>query len=173
MDEEKQVQKEKLRQQALRQLRLEALICRNMELSQELETLRSNNPNRRKYTLMAGLATIFLYSLVLILAVSLLVSGDLSQMFGFFLGWTILFATALILLCFPIRKLRKLDKELEVKAGILQEERLRNNQEIAVLQIIQAFARQKFNLHICIHSSITRWILTLSGSRASRYPATI
>lgn len=134
MDEEKQVQKEKIRQQALRQLRLEALICRNMELSQELETLRSNNPNRRKYTLMAGLATIFLYSLALILAVSLLVSGNLSQMFGFFLGWTILFTAAFIWLCFPIRRLRKLDRELEAKAQVFREELRKNNQEIAVLR---------------------------------------
>lgn len=134
MEEEKQLQKENMRKHALRQIRLEELMCRNMELTQELETLRSNNPNRRKYTLMVGLATIFLYSLMLILAVSLLISGDLSQMFGFFLGWTILFAAAFVWLCFPIRKLRKLDKELESQANIYREELQKNNQEIAALR---------------------------------------
>ena len=134
MEDVRQAQKENMRRQALRQIRLEELMCRNMELTQELETLRSNNPNRRKYTLMAGLATIFLYSLVLILAVSLLVSGDLSQMFGFFLGWTILFAAAFILLCFPIHRLRKLDKELEAKAAVFREELRQNNRQIAALR---------------------------------------
>ena len=134
MAEAEQAKKEQMRQQALRQIRLEELVCRNMELTQELETLRSNNPNRRKYTLMVGLSSIFLYSLVLILAVSLLVSGDLSQMFGFFLGWTILFTAAFISLFFPIRKLRKLDKEMEAQAEIYREELRQNNQEIAALR---------------------------------------
>ena len=126
--------KEQARQQALRQTRLEQLNNRNLELTQDLETLRSNNPNRRKYTLMVGLATIFLYFLVIILVVSLFVSGDLSQMFGFFLGWTILFAAAFILLFFPIRKLRKLDKELEAQAKIYREELRQNNMEITSLR---------------------------------------
>lgn len=134
MAEAEQAKKEQMRQQALRQIRLEELVCRNMELTQELETLRSNNPNRRKYILMVGLASIFLYSLVLILAVSLLVSGDLSQMFGFFLGWTILFTAALVWLFFPIRKLRKLDKELEAQTKIYTNELRNNIAEITALR---------------------------------------
>ena len=126
--------KEQARQQALRQIRLEQLNNRNLELTQDLETLRSNNPNRRKYTLMVGLATIFLYFLAIILVVSLFVSGDLSQMFGFFLGWTILFTAALVWLFFPIRKLRKLDKELEAQAKIYTKELRNNIAEITALR---------------------------------------
>ena len=134
MEEAKDLQREKMRQQALRQIRLEELVCRNMEITQELETLRSGNPNRRKYTLMVGLATVFLYFLVVILVVSLFVSGDLSQMFGFFLGWTILFAAAFIWLSFPIRRLRKLDKDMDAKASVYLEELSKNNAEISALQ---------------------------------------
>ena len=125
--------KELARQQALRQIRLEELVARNTEINMELETLRSNNPNRRKCTFMVGLASIALYSLVLILAVSLFV-GDISQMFTFFLGWTILFAAAFIWLCFPIRKLRKLDKEIEAKVTGYREELVKNNREILTLR---------------------------------------
>ena len=126
--------KELLRQQALRQIRLEQLTARNFEIMQELESLRSNNPDRRKYTLMVGLATVFLYFLVTILLVSLFVSGDLSQMFTFFLGWTILFAVSLTWLSFPIHKLRKLDKDIEAKARVYREELSRNSAEISALQ---------------------------------------
>lgn len=134
MEEAKEAQKEKMRQQALRQNRLEELACRNIEITQELKTLHSSNPNRRKYTLMVGLAAVFLYFLVIILVVSLFVSGDLSQMFGFFLGWTILFAVAFIWLSFPIHKLRKLDKQIEAQAAVYREELRQNNAEITALR---------------------------------------
>ena len=126
--------KEKARQQALRQIRLEQLTTRNLELTQELDTLRSNNPNRRKYTLMVGLATIFLYFLVIILVVSLVVTGSLYHMFTFFLGWTILFAAAVVWLSFHIHKLRKLDKDLEAQAKVYTEELRKNMAEISALQ---------------------------------------
>ena len=126
--------KEKARQQALRQIRLEQLTTRNLELTQEVDTLRSNNPNRRKYTLMVGLATIFLYFLVIILVVSLVVTGSLYHMFTFFLGWTILFAVAVVWLSFHIHKLRKLDKDLEAQAKVYTEELRKNMAEISALQ---------------------------------------
>ena len=126
--------KEQVRQQALRQIRLEQLTTRNLEITQELDTLRSNNPNRRKYTLMVGLATIFLYFLVIILVVSLIVTGSLYHMFTFFLGWTILFAVAVVWLSFHIHKLRKLDKDLEAQAKVYTEELRKNMAEISALQ---------------------------------------
>ena len=126
--------KEKARQQALRQIRLEQLTTRNLELTQELDTLRSNNPNRRKYTFMVGLATVFLYFLVIILVVSLVVTGSLYHMFTFFLGWTVLFAIAVLWLSFHIRKLRKLDKDLEAQAKVYTEELRKNMAEISALQ---------------------------------------
>ena len=126
--------KEALRKQALRQKRLEELVCRNADIAMELETLRSNNPNRRKYTLMVGLATVFLYFLAIILVVSLFVSGSLYEMFTFFLGWTILFAAAFVWLCFHIHKLRKINKATEAQASACREELARNNREIAALR---------------------------------------
>jgi len=127
-------QKDCLRQQALRQLRLEQLTERNVELNRDLETLLSSNKNKRNYVLLAGLAGILLYSLFLILVVSLFHSGDLSQMFTFFLGWTILFAVAFIWLSFPIHKLRKLDKQIEAQAAVYREELRQNNAEITALR---------------------------------------
>jgi len=127
-------QKDCLRPQALRQLRLEQLTERNVELNRDLETLLSSNKNKRNYVLLAGLAGILLYSLFLILVVSLFHSGDLSQMFTFFLGWTILFAVAFIWLSFPIHKLRKLDKQIEAQAAVYREELRQNNAEITALR---------------------------------------
>ena len=128
------MEKEQARQRALRQMRLEQLTSRNLEITQELETLRSNNPNRRKYTLMVGISTIFIYFLVIILAVSLIVGGSLYYMFTFFLGWTILFLFAVIWLSFHIRKLRKLDAALIEQTKDYWEELHKNSAEILSLQ---------------------------------------
>ena len=127
-------QKEHLRQQALRQLRLEQLTQRNIELNRELETLLSSNKNKRNYVLLAGLAGIFLYSLFLILVVSIFHSGDLSQMFTFFLGWTIVFILAFIGLCVPLHKIRKFNKSIQAQVDAYRKEIAENNREIAALR---------------------------------------
>ncbi len=127
-------EKERLRQQALRQLRLEQLTERNVELNRELETLLSSNKNKRNYVLLAGLAGIFLYSLFLILVVSLLHSGDLSQMFTFFSGWTVLFALGAIALAFPLYKIRKFNKSIHAQVDTYRKEIAENNQEITALR---------------------------------------
>ena len=126
--------KQTQRQQALRQIRMEQLTNRNIEIKRELETLRSNNPNRRKYTMMVGLATIFLYFLVIILAVSLIVTGSLYHMFTFFLGWTVFFALSTAWLLIHIHKLRKLDKSLEEQTNAYLEELHNNHKELASLR---------------------------------------
>lgn len=127
-------QKEHLRQQALRQLRLEQLTERNVELNRDLETLLSSNKNKRNYVLLAGLAGILLYSLFLILVVSLFHSGDLSQMFTFFLGWTIAFILAFAGLCIPLYKIRKFNKSIQAQVDAYRQEIAQNNQEIATLR---------------------------------------
>ncbi len=127
-------QKEHLRQQALRQLRLEQLTQRNIELNRELETLLSGNKNKRNYVLLAGLAGIFLYSLCLILVVSLLHSGDLSQIFTFFAGWTVLFALGAIALAFPLYKIRKFNRSIRAQENACRKELAENNREIATLR---------------------------------------
>lgn len=127
-------QKEHLRQQALRQLRLEKLTERNVELNRELETLLSSNKNKRNYVLFAGLAGIFLYSLCLILVVSLFHSGDLRQMFTFFLGWTIAFVLAFIGLCIPLYKIRKFNKSIQAQVAAYRKEIAENSREIAALR---------------------------------------
>ena len=127
-------QKEHLRQQALRQLRLEQLTERNVELNRDLETLLSSNKNKRNYVLLAGLAGIFLYSLFLILVVSLFHSGDLSQMFTFFSGWTIAFILAFIGLCIPLYKIRKFNKSIQAQVNAYRQEIAKNDQEIAALR---------------------------------------
>ena len=126
--------KQTQRQQTLRQLRMEQLTTRNIEIERELESLRSNNPNRRKYTMMVGIATIFLYFLVIILVVSLIVTGSLHHMFTFFLGWTVFFALSAVWLLIHIYKLRKLDKALEEQTKAHLEELRKNHQELASLR---------------------------------------
>lgn len=126
--------KAQMQQHALRQLQLEKLTARNLEITRELDSLRSNNPNRRKYTLMVGLATIFAYFLVIILTVSLIVTGSLYHMFTFFLGWTVFFAVALVFLLISVVRLRKLDKQLDRQAKVYLEEMQANHAQIAALQ---------------------------------------
>ena len=127
-------QKECLRQQALRQIRLEQLTQRNVQINRELETLLSSNKNKRNYVLLAGLAGIFLYSLFLILVVSLFYSGDLSQVFTFFSGWTVLFSLGAIALAFPLYKIRKFNKSIQGQIDSYREELRRNNAEITALR---------------------------------------
>ncbi len=126
--------KEQLRQQALRQMRLEQLTSRNAEINRDLETLLSSNKNKRNYVLLAGLAGIFLYSLFIILVVSLFESSSLYRMFTFFLGWTIAFILALIGLCIPLHKIRKFNKSIQAQVDAYREEIAKNMQEITALR---------------------------------------
>ena len=75
-----------------------------------------------------------LYCILLIGVVSLLYSGDLSLMFGKFIGWTTLFALIPIVLFFPLRKIRKANKALNAQIAACRKEIEAVNQEIFTLR---------------------------------------
>ncbi len=123
-----------MEERAIRQRKLEELTARNYEITMEIDTLRSGNEKKRVYTLLAGLSTVFLYFLFIILVVSLLQSGDLNLMFTYFLGWTIAFSLALVGLCIPLYKIRKFNKSIKTQVDAYQEELAQNEREIAALR---------------------------------------
>ncbi len=123
-----------MEERAIRQRKLEELTARNYEITMEIDTLRSGNEKKRVYTLLAGLSTVFLYFLLIILVVSLLQSGGLNLMFTYFLGWTIAFSLALVGLCIPLYKIRKFNKSTKAQVAAYQEELERNEREIAALR---------------------------------------
>lgn len=127
-------EKEQLRLQALRQNRLEELYNKNFELNNDLDTLLSNNPNKRMHIILSAFSGACLYCILLIGVVSLLYSSDLSLMFGKFIGWTILFALIPIVLFFPLRKIRKANKALNAQIAACRKEIEAVNQEIITLR---------------------------------------
>ena len=128
------VEKEKQRLQALRQNRLEELYNKNFELNNDLDTLLSNNPNKRKHIILSAFSGACLYCILLIGVVSLLYAGNLSLMFGRFLGWTVLFALIPVALFFPLRKIRKANKALNAQIAACRKEIEAVNQEITALR---------------------------------------
>lgn len=134
MDPSREGQKQALRQQALRQKQLEELTERNLEINRELTTLLSSNGKKRNYILLAGLAGVFIYFLLIILVISVLQTGSLSLVYTYFLGWTICFSLATIGLCIPLLKIRKFNKSIETQVNAYRAELEKNAQEIRSLQ---------------------------------------
>ena len=134
MDPSREGQKQALRQQALRQKQLEELTERNLEINRELTTLLSSNGKKRNYILLAGLAGVFIYFLLIILVISILQTGSLSLVYTYFLGWTICFSLASIGLCIPLFKIRKFNKSIDGQVKAYRAELEKNAQEIRSLQ---------------------------------------
>ena len=134
MEQSRETQKQAMRQQALRQKQLEELTERNLEINSELTTLLSSNEKKRTYVLLAGLAGVFIYFLLIILVISSLQTGSLSLVYTYFLGWTICFTLATIGLCIPLFKIRKFNKAIKAQVKAYRAEIERNTRIIHELQ---------------------------------------
>ncbi len=134
MEQSREMQKQAMRQQALRQKQLEELTERNLEINSELTTLLSSNDKKRTYVLLAGLAGVFIYFLLIILVISILQTGSLSLVYTYFLGWTICFTLATIGLCIPLFKIRKFNKAIKAQVKAYRAEIERNTRIIHKLQ---------------------------------------
>jgi hypothetical protein len=134
MEQSRETQKQAMRQQALRQKQLEELTERNLEINSELTTLLSSNEKKRTYVLLAGLAGVFIYFLLIILVISILQTGSLSLVYTYFLGWTICFTLATIGLCIPLFKIRKFNKAIKAQVKAYRAEIERNTRIIHELQ---------------------------------------